>query len=277
MSAQPIISFITPCFNRRSFLARCIESIPEAFRGQVEHIIVDGGSTDGSLELIRTYPHVRLLSEPDEGLYDAANKGIRMARGQYVGFLATDDFISASFFEKFLRPDGEWMSGAPVLTFDFVNHAGEAKRHCHASSFDIEGIFNGRTPLFSTLVKRDILAGIGGFNTSYRIAGDFDLTLRLARIGVEYRASSYLMQNFWMHDGSLTGHSGAVRDREYGEIIRIIAANFASLVFKPGFLHSAREKTGYVARYFYRTKGLKPLLSNWRLMCLVVAMAVDFR
>ncbi|MFN4126618.1 glycosyltransferase [Pannonibacter indicus] len=277
MSAAPVISFVTPCYNRSSFLVRCIESIPEAFHGQVEHIIVDGGSTDGSIDLIRSYAHVRLLSEPDEGLYDAANKGIRMAQGQYVGFLATDDFIAPSFFNQFLRQDGEWTSCAPVLTFDFLNHTGETQRRCPAFPFNLESIFHGRTPLFSMLVRRDILTDLGGFDTSYKIAGDFELTLRLARLGVEALASPYLMQNFWMHEGSLTGHSGAARDREYGEIIQIIAASYPFLVFKSGFLGAAREKTADVARYFYRTKGLKSLLSNWRLMTLIVAMGIDFR
>lgn len=277
MSAAPVISFVTPCFNRRSFLARCIESIPEAFRGQVEHIIVDGGSADGSVELIRSYQHVRLLSEPDEGLYDAANKGIRMAQGQYVGFLATDDFISAPFFETFLRTDGEWTSGAPVLTFDFLNHTGENRRQCPAAPFDLEGIFHGRTPLFSMLVRRDILKGLGGFDTSYRIAGDFELTLRLARLGVKAHASPYPMQNFWMHEGSLTGHTGNGREREYNELIRIIFASLFSLAGKPGFLRLARERVADVARHFYRTKGLRPLLSNWRLICLILLMAIDFR
>ena len=277
MSPAPVISFVTPCFNRRNFLARCIESIPEAFRGHVEHVIVDGGSTDGSVELIRSYPHVRLLSEPDEGLYDAANKGIRMAQGQYVGFLATDDCISALFFETFLRPDGEWTSGAPVLTFDFLNHTGENRRHCSASRFDLDGIFHGRTPLFSMLVRRDILTGLGGFDTSYRIAGDFELNLRLARLGVEAHPSSYPMQNFWMHEDSLTGHSRNGREQEYNELIRIIFSCLPSLAGKPGFLHLARERVAKVAKHFYRTRGLKPILSNWRLMSLIVVMGIDFR
>jgi glycosyltransferase involved in cell wall biosynthesis len=276
MSAAPVISFVTPCFNRRSFLARCIESIPEAFRGQVEHIIVDGGSTDGSLELIRTYPHIRLLSEPDEGLYDAANKGIRMARGQYVGFLATDDFISDSFFEMFLQSYRE-CSDTPVLTFDFFNHTGETVRRCAASTFDLEGIFHGRTPLFSMLVKRDILTKLGGFDASYRIAGDFELNLRLDRLNLEARVSPYPMQNFWMHDGSLTGHSGNGREREFSEVIRIIFANMLSSTGRPAYLRLARARVADVARHLYRTKGLKPLWSNWRLMSLILVMVIDFR
>lgn len=277
MSDAPIVSFVTPCFNRRSFLARCIESIPKAFQPQVEHIIVDGGSTDGSVELARSYPHIRLLSEPDEGLYDAANKGIRMAQGRYVGFLATDDFISASFFEKFLRPDAEWTSGAPVLTFDFVNHRSETQQYCSASPLDLQGIFHGCTPLFSMLVRRDILARLDGFDTSYRIAGDFELVLRLAHLRAHACIAPYALQNFWMHEGSLTGHSGAAREREYDELIKIIFANLPSLAGRPGFLRLARERVADVAKFFYRTRGLKPLLSNWRLMILIATMAVDFR
>lgn len=277
MSAAPVVSFVTPSFNRRDFLVRCIESIPKAYRLRVEHIIVDGGSTDGSVELIKKYPHVRLISEPDNGLYDAANKGIRLASGKYVGFLATDDFISGEFFEKFFGDSGDWNLNSAILSFDFFNHVGEVMQRRSAATFDLEGIFQGRTPLFSLLVRRDILRGLSGFDASYRIAGDFELTLRMVRLGLDSHLAFYPMQNFWMHEGSLTGHSGSARDKEYWEVVRCIAEQFFPLVAKKGFYRLARRKVADVARYIYRNRGLRSLVASWRLMIMVLLMGIDFR
>lgn len=277
MPETPIISFVTPCFNRRDFLVRCIESIPAAYRSRVEHIIIDGGSTDGSVELVKSYPHVRLLSETDRGLYDAANKGIYLAQGKYVGFLATDDFISSSFFTNFFDGSNDWQLDVSAMSFNFVNHVGEARREYSAATFDLESIFHGRASIFSMLIQRNILIGLSGFNASYRIAGDFDLALRLFRLGMTSKLSPYSMQNFWMHDGSLTGHSGSARDHEYGEIVRCVSGNLLSLATKPGFYPLARQKMADVARYFYRTRRFKSIFLNWRLVLLILVMGVNFR
>jgi hypothetical protein len=85
------------------------------------------------------------------------------------------------------------------------------------------------------------------------------------------------MQNFWMHDGSLTGHSGNGREREYREVIRVIFANLLSSAGRPAYLRLARRRVADVARHLYRTRGFKPLLSNWQLMVLILVMGIDFR
>jgi glycosyltransferase involved in cell wall biosynthesis len=90
------ISIITPVFNGIEFLQACVENVVKQAVPDLEHIIVDGGSTDGTLEEIARlsclYPHLRLVTGPDEGLSDAINKGIRAARGKIVGILPVDDF-----------------------------------------------------------------------------------------------------------------------------------------------------------------------------------------
>ena len=91
-----MLSVITPVFNGERFLASCIENVLGQAGNEVEHLLIDGGSSDGSVETIRKYasmhPHIRWVSEKDRGQSDAMNKGIGLARGEYLSFLNADDF-----------------------------------------------------------------------------------------------------------------------------------------------------------------------------------------
>jgi glycosyltransferase involved in cell wall biosynthesis len=99
MEARPILSIITPVYNGEKFISGCIESVAAQNCDGVEHIIVDGGSSDRTVQIIRekarAHPHVRWISAPDRGQSDALNKGIDMARGDYIGILNADDFYES--------------------------------------------------------------------------------------------------------------------------------------------------------------------------------------
>lgn len=96
MEATPTLSIITPVYNGEEFISGCIESVVAQNCAGVEHIIVDGSSTDGTVPIIHEkagmHPHLRWVSEPDRGQSDAMNKGIALARAEYIGFLNADDF-----------------------------------------------------------------------------------------------------------------------------------------------------------------------------------------
>ncbi len=116
MNQSPFFSVITPSFNRVEFVRTAIESVLAQHYEPFEHIIMDGGSTDGTLELLASYPHLRVVSEPDQGLYDALNKGISMARGEIIGQLSSDDFYAPGIFsliaELFSQnPEADAVSG----------------------------------------------------------------------------------------------------------------------------------------------------------------------
>ena len=91
-----LLSIITPAYNSAAWLASCIEHVAEQQCSQLEHIIVDGGSQDGSVEILEKlalkYPHLRWISEPDNGQSQAMNKGLALAGGKWIGFLNADDF-----------------------------------------------------------------------------------------------------------------------------------------------------------------------------------------
>jgi glycosyltransferase involved in cell wall biosynthesis len=100
---QPVLSVVTPVFNGADTVACCIESISALRSPQIEHIIVDGGSRDGTVEIIRERagPSTRWLSEADAGVYDAMNKGVSLARGSWILFLGADDIAVRSLTEMF--------------------------------------------------------------------------------------------------------------------------------------------------------------------------------
>src|SRR5689334_1693035 len=98
--STPVFSVITPSFNRASLIEEAIASVQAQEMPDVEHIVVDGGSNDGTQELLAQFPHLRVVSEPDRGIYDALNKGFAMARGKIIALLNTDDSFAPGKFRK---------------------------------------------------------------------------------------------------------------------------------------------------------------------------------
>ena len=93
MERRPRISIVTPSFNQAKYIVATIESVMGQDYPNVEHIVIDGGSTDGTLDSLGRYPHLKLVSEPDRGHADAVNKGFRLATGEIWGFLNSDDTL----------------------------------------------------------------------------------------------------------------------------------------------------------------------------------------
>lgn len=178
------ISVVTVCFNSGATIGDTLASVAAQDWPDYEHIIVDGASADDTMAVVGAHAHARLkaISESDEGLYHAMNKGLGLATGDYVIFLNSDDF--------FARPDvlslvvarlGE--TGADCLFADteFVKRDGvtPANRIYSARRFRKWWIRIGIMPPHpSMFVRRHLLLGLGGFDTSFRISADFDLIAR---------------------------------------------------------------------------------------------------
>lgn len=122
MSNSPLVSIITPTLQRAAYLESTLRSVAAQTYGPIEHVVVDGGSTDGTIELLKRYGDVynlRWISEPDAGMYDAVNKGIRMASGEIVAYVNSDDLyfpwtvqvVVAAFTE---HPDVDLVYGDAV-------------------------------------------------------------------------------------------------------------------------------------------------------------------
>ncbi|MBN2108329.1 MAG: glycosyltransferase [Deltaproteobacteria bacterium] len=185
------ISIITATFNSSATISDCLRSVDEQ-TSPSEHIIIDGASTDNTLEIVRRLsPTARILSEPDHGIYEAMNKGIRLATGDIVGILNSDDFYAGpQVLEKVLRMFRE--SGAEALFADLVyvkpNNLDQVVRYYAGAGFTPEKFAWGWMPPHPTFfVRREIYERFGLFRTDYRIAADYELTARfLARHRVRY-------------------------------------------------------------------------------------------
>lgn len=211
MRVPPLLSIVTPCFNRREFVAEAIESVISQDYPYVEHVVVDGGSTDGTLEVLSRYPHLRVISEPDQGVYDALNKGLRMARGEVVGLLNTDDLyqvpgLSEMVDELDRHPEWSAVSGAADI-FEVDPHG----RKTTMANFpavqygDLVRRIALSAPIINAwLFRKSELERIGFFNRKYRIVGDSDLFIRARLGGLNFGPLDKTVYHYRSHKGSLT-------------------------------------------------------------------------
>jgi glycosyltransferase len=179
------ISIISAVYNNSEHLEACFSSVFSQSYPNIEYIVVDGGSTDGSVDIIRKYEHKisQWISEPDRGIYDALNKGIAMASGDVIGFLHSDDLFNSSgtiqnIAETFEKTDCDATYGN--LEYVSRNNPGQVIRFWKSSPFKFELLKTGWMPPHPTLfVKRKWYGEKGTFRTDFRISADYDLILRL--------------------------------------------------------------------------------------------------
>ena len=191
---MPEVTVITVVRNvlregRREKFRQCLDSVRSQRGVGIEHLIVDGASDDGTLEFVESYgksaPALRVISDPDKGIYDAMNRGVGQARGKYVMFLNSDDFyhdqmgLCDSF--RALEQTSCDFSYAPIR----VLRASDDKVIDHPNTSPLAGkIFvNMAFSHQSIMVRRDALLAIGGFDLKYRSSADYDAVLRLIFAG----------------------------------------------------------------------------------------------
>ncbi len=184
-----LISVITATLNSSGTIDRCLESVNSQRWKELEHIIVDGASSDDTVEKIRSSPGrvTRLLSEPDQGIYDALNKGIGMAQGEVIGFLHADDqFTDPGTLERIAgafctageasRPDGVYGD----LLFMGGKRGTRVVRRWISAPFRRKAVGRGWMPPHPTLfLRREVYRKLGGFDASFTISGDYEFMLRV--------------------------------------------------------------------------------------------------
>lgn len=181
MNEQPIISIITVVRNGEAIIDGCIQSVLAQDIPGLEYIIIDGASTDGTLARIRSWGEgiSLVVSEPDKGLYDAMNKGLRLARGRYIHFLNADDRYVAPDTLRQLLPqlDEDTVCYGAMI---YQEEDGRQRRLGSPFSWERE-LMESHIPQPTLFVASKLYRQVGEFNLEYRIAADYDMVLRLAQ------------------------------------------------------------------------------------------------
>ena len=178
------ISVITIVYNNKATIRSCIEAVLAQDYPDIEHVVIDGGSTDGTQAIIETFKE-RLgyyISEPDQGLYNALNKGIKAATGDVIGILHSDDFYPkastlSEIAKAFQSSSADMVYGNGM--FVARDQPEKVKRIYKAKPFRSHYLKFGWVPLHTTIyVKKEVFETYGMYEEQYRIASDYEITLR---------------------------------------------------------------------------------------------------
>lgn len=183
---KPLISIITIVFNRKDLLEITVQSVIGQSYENIEYIIVDGGSTDGTVEVIRQYEDKidYWVSEPDEGIADAMNKGINLSSGILIAHLhAGDRFVSqdivSQIVESYKNEKWRWCFGNQAL----VNSTGDIVSFYHPPKYSKRILHLANIiPHATVFAERSLFQEVGGFDKSFKCAMDYHLWLRFAQI-----------------------------------------------------------------------------------------------
>ena len=223
------VSIITSFYNRAATIRSAIESVLAQDYNDIEFIVVDGSSTDGSLDIIREYVDriSIIISEPDHGMYEAINKGIRVATGEIIGLLHSDDFfydngVIGRIVKRIKRTHADFLYGDGL----FVNpdNTNKVVRNWIGGGYRLWKVRHGWLPLHPTCyIRRDVMMRLGLYNESYKIAADSDLLVRYLLTGgltVTY-LNEYIVR---MRMGGLSTDS-AKRKKMWEEDIRVYVSH----------------------------------------------------
>lgn len=252
MAELPLISIVTPSFNQARFLEATIQSVLGQEYPRLEYMIVDGGSTDGSLEVIKKYAG-RLawwVSEKDQGQTDAINKGFARARGEIFAWLNSDD----TYEPGALHAAADYLGTHPAVGLvygdaNFIDESGRVIGRFAAAQTDLRRLRRGyvHIPQQAAFFRGDLWRSLGPLDPSFYFAMDYDLWVRLAgRSQIRYVQQTWA--NFRLHSA---GKTLAADERCWPEMLRV------------HYRDGGRPFAPIVAKYYLR-RLIAPFW-NWRL------------
>jgi glycosyltransferase involved in cell wall biosynthesis len=217
----PRFSIIIVCLNAETELPGALDSVLSQTWPDRECVVVDGASSDGTVDVLRAYERrfeglLRWVSEPDDGLYHAMNKGLALARGDYVEFLGADDRLRPAALESVARVLA--MPEPPDIVCGTTHVVGPSGGHDEEPRRVVRRGMPARMPAShqATFVRRELIAEVGGFDPRFRIAADYDLYLRLIRAGATEAFTPDVLADFRL--GGVSSRSAWDTAREYRDV-----------------------------------------------------------
>ncbi|MPZ67947.1 MAG: glycosyltransferase [Actinobacteria bacterium] len=219
--SQPLVSIVTPVLNRASVIGACLGSVAAQDYPNIEHIVVDGGSTDGTLEVIESFarPGFRYVSEPDGGMYEAINKGLAMAKGEILCYLNSDDL----YLPYSVTAAVEGLAGADLVYGDLgVIDTGAGRATFYPQfyrRFDLNHYTHLATLAQPTVFwRRSVSERIGPFDAGYRLLGDCDYWIRAGADGARIRHLDEILAIEVEHPGTLRQVHPLKLDEEFARL-----------------------------------------------------------
>lgn len=217
----PTLTILTPSFNQGRYIEQTIRSVSSQDYRPVEHIVIDGGSTDGTVDLLRHFPHLQWISEADRGQADALNKGLARAAGDIIGWINSDDYYEQNIFASVMRcfedPAVMWVIGNLTYVDDETSEmAPDTSRAVTFERLARNPDIVRQTPAF---FRKAFIERAGGWNPDYFMAMDFDLWVRLAKLSAPRMVNSN-WAFFRLHAHQKTSHANVIRQKK--EIVTIL-------------------------------------------------------
>ena len=258
MSKQPFFSIITVCYNSEKTISRTIDSVLEQGFLDYEYVIVDGGSTDNTIDIIKTYEprfegKLKYKSEPDKGIYDAFNKGIQRAIGKYLWLVNSDDFIEPEVLGKLHNLVKDYKEGEePIISaiMNFISYDSKVLYQVKSSPEKVATAYRNNTmgtihP--ATIVPKRIYDLVGLYDINYKIIGDIDWFKRAYKANMPIIFADFVVTNF-MVGGVSTASSSAKskKDRKY------LLKKFYPNIFAFYYQYCKWLAAFYITRYIKR-------------------------
>ena len=220
---HPLISVIVPSFNQGAFIRKTIESALQQDYRPIEVVVMDGASTDNTVDILKSFgdiPELRWVSEPDQGVVDAVNKGLRLARGEIAAIQSSDDFYLPGAFSTVAESFREHPAAGLVFgNVERVDAGGQVLFSPRQKRFSLARLLARELTIYqpAAFFRRDLALELGGWNPEIPYVPDTDLWFRLAfRAEVVQREA--VLAAYRTHPDQRDGH----RDRIYGDYLRML-------------------------------------------------------
>jgi glycosyltransferase involved in cell wall biosynthesis len=198
---QPFVSIITPAYNSAQFLRETIESVINQDYPHIEHIIIDGSSSDGTLDILKSYPNIKWISEPDRGQSQAINKGFTMAHGDILGWINADDTyepdaVSAAVQTFITNPNADLV----YSDMRIITQEGATIRIAKSMPFVLDQLLSLNFIRQSTVfIRSRVIQEIGGVNENLHYCMDREFWLRIGTKYTYYYQPGHIAANFRVH------------------------------------------------------------------------------